>query len=382
MSSTVKSRPNHYEVLGLTPGASSDEIAQAFAKELSDRRPRAFGSLANVTVAYETLRDRMKREAYDVSLGLKPKPKPRPPAPSPAAPAEWSPLRASPRPAPQPAKDLLSRLTPKADAVPQSERPSEAKLPPFAAGSRREPTNPKPQAVFPKTGTIQKEPGQPESMARPRVDLPSGEGRLDFAESGRFQTDGEAPFQWKIPTLAAGFLTLAVCVGAWTGLEAGNDNEQAQAENAVTLKVPPAKPLPELAGSPLALVPSVEEARPQQPTRAIAAGARVERARPPQIDLPEPQSAETANSTQSAPDEAATEQAAAESPTVEATSARMPLPNAVIARTIGRIGYPCGQVASTTALDGAPGAFRVTCTSGHSYRAAPVRGRYRFRRLG
>ena len=32
-------------------------------------------------------------------------------------------------------------------------------------------------------------------------------------------------------------------------------------------------------------------------------------------------------------------------------------------------------------IEGAPGAFKVTCTSGHSYRAAPVRGRYRFRRL-
>jgi len=31
---------------------------------------------------------------------------------------------------------------------------------------------------------------------------------------------------------------------------------------------------------------------------------------------------------------------------------------------------------------GAPGAFTVTCTSGHSYGAAPVGGRYHFRRLG
>jgi hypothetical protein len=56
------------------------------------------------------------------------------------------------------------------------------------------------------------------------------------------------------------------------------------------------------------------------------------------------------------------------------------LPNAVIARTIGRIGYPCGQVAATSAA-GTPGVFTVTCTSGHSYRAAPVHGRYRFRRV-
>jgi len=117
--------------------------------------------------------------------------------------------------------------------------------------------------------------------------------------------------------------------------------------------------------------------------RATAAAARVERARPPlQNDLPEAQSGETAQSSQNPSDKIATEQAAAESPSVEATSARMPLPNAVIARTIGRIGYPCGQVASTTAMEGASGAFKVTCTSGHSYRAAPVRGRYRFRRLG
>jgi hypothetical protein len=379
MSSTVKSRPNHYEVLGLTPGASSEEIAQAFAKELSDRRPRAFGSLANVTVAYETLRDRIKREAYDISLGLRPKAKS--PAPSRTAPAEWSPLRASPRPAPHPAKDLMSRLAPRADAAPRSEPVAEPKSQPSATASRREPMDPKPHAVFPKPGTIQKEPVQPEAMARPRAELPSGEGRLHFAEAGRFQMDGGFPGQWKIPALAAGVLILAVCVGAWTGLEAGNDNGQAQAE--VTLKVPPAKPLPELTGSPLALAPSVEEARPRQPVRASAAAAPVERARPPlQTDLPETQSGETAQSSQSPPDEIATAQAAVESPSVEATSARMPLPNAVIARTIGRIGYPCGQVASTTAMDGASGAFKVTCTSGHSYRAAPVRGRYRFRRLG
>ena len=74
MGSTVKSRPNHYEVLGLTPAATVDEIAQAFAKQLDPLSPRAFGGLAEVTVAYETLRDQIKRDAYDVSLGLKPKP--------------------------------------------------------------------------------------------------------------------------------------------------------------------------------------------------------------------------------------------------------------------------------------------------------------------
>jgi hypothetical protein len=55
----------------------------------------------------------------------------------------------------------------------------------------------------------------------------------------------------------------------------------------------------------------------------------------------------------------------------------------VVARTIDRIGYSCGGVASTSPVEGeAPGVFKVTCTSGQSYQAKPVNGRYRFRRLG
>ena len=52
----------------------------------------------------------------------------------------------------------------------------------------------------------------------------------------------------------------------------------------------------------------------------------------------------------------------------------------LVARTIERIGYSCGQVASTSAVEGAAGVYKVTCTSGQTYRAAPVHGRYRFRR--
>ena len=63
-------------------------------------------------------------------------------------------------------------------------------------------------------------------------------------------------------------------------------------------------------------------------------------------------------------------------------SASLPLSKATIARTIGRIGYACGSVASTSAIDGQSGAFKVTCTSGDSYRASQVRGRYHFKRLG
>jgi len=63
MVETVSLRPNHYELLGITPAANSAEIAQAFAKELSLLPMRPFGSLAQVSLAYETLRDPIKRVA-------------------------------------------------------------------------------------------------------------------------------------------------------------------------------------------------------------------------------------------------------------------------------------------------------------------------------
>lgn len=66
-----------------------------------------------------------------------------------------------------------------------------------------------------------------------------------------------------------------------------------------------------------------------------------------------------------------------------ATAARLPLPDATVARTIHRIGYACGRVISTSGVDGAAaGVFKVTCSSGDSYQATPVRGRYHFRRWG
>lgn len=84
---------------------------------------------------------------------------------------------------------------------------------------------------------------------------------------------------------------------------------------------------------------------------------------------------------QSATAQAATEDPLAPAPATPAVAADLPLPGKVIARTIDRIGYSCGSVASTTAIDGQSGAFKVTCSSGQSYRAAPVHGRYRFKRL-
>ena len=69
MASTVGAR-THYEILGLKPTATADEIERAFAAEIGGFRPHSISGLAEVTVAHETLRDPAKRRDYDASIGL------------------------------------------------------------------------------------------------------------------------------------------------------------------------------------------------------------------------------------------------------------------------------------------------------------------------
>src|SRR5687768_15681309 len=74
MDQHLKQRPNHYQTLGLRPGARSEEIERAFARQLSAFTPRPFGSVTAVSIAYETLRDPARRRAYDQSIGIEPSP--------------------------------------------------------------------------------------------------------------------------------------------------------------------------------------------------------------------------------------------------------------------------------------------------------------------
>jgi curved DNA-binding protein CbpA len=73
MVSPVKSRLTHYDNLGLTPAATPDEIAEAFAKRISITitSPEEAVEHANrIYVAYETLRDPVSRRAYDAAIAL------------------------------------------------------------------------------------------------------------------------------------------------------------------------------------------------------------------------------------------------------------------------------------------------------------------------
>ena len=377
MVSAVKSRPNHYETLGLTPTASSDEIAQAFAREVSQFRPRPFGGVAHVSIAYETLRDPAKRRAYDAALGLNPEPEPL------QSPSTW---RIGAHFMGTASVDSLVRhddgglppLARQAASRPRPEPTAELRLPAFLAASLREPAIP--DAPDTASAPTQSEP----QRLKPDV------GDLYHARRARMDSSAldvdESPMEWQPSAMTAGGVVLAV---AFLAAVAGWSTEIAEvpqeAVPVVTTALPVAKS-PSKAGAAEApdQSPYVEVARTERLRRAKVAAVHIEPAPPPPPSAATAeQPAEVAQSGQSQVAESATEQAAAKLPSVAAVSANLPLPNRVIARAIGRIGYACGQVASTAPVDGAaPGVFRITCTSGHSYRAAPVRGRYRFSRWG
>jgi len=326
--STVKSRPNYYELLGLAPGAAGDAVAQAFARATSVFRPHAFGSITEICVAFETLRDPIKRRAYDASLGLVPK-----------------------------------------DTIPPVSRPASAH---FMQRPDISPPLPAP-------------PANPEPRPAPRIDLPPepSVAPIQFQPTYNEVSGGISPIEWKRTGLVVGGLVAAaVFVGAlagwWSGSSAAEPEQAKPAATAPQDKPPPS--FSELWPEPAS---SAVETRTFQPrgtararprgepaprrTQLVSTEAERQLVQPPQ-DLAEPTPS----------DPLAPEAAAAPAP---AAASAMPLPHKTVARTIDRIGYSCGSVASATPIEGTAGIYKVTCSSGQSFQAKPVNGRYRFRRL-
>ena len=367
METTVKARPNHYEILGLTSAASADEITRAFARELSPLRPHAFGGLALVSLAYEVLRDPAKRRAYDASLGVNCEPPP----------TERNSINFG---------NGTGGESHTGFVIAAALRDSSARA------ATEPPQNPPAQFLE-------------EDLCRDESDA-TAQSRRDEVASIRRPTVNDlrdAPMltlEWKRPGAVIAALFLGVGL---TGILAGLGSVQVvapqEANAAVTL------PLGQLVAA-----TDLRQAAPKPATtRAVAVPApptgltaphvrrtseREERVTAPKqlragdiplVDLPPMvrEAAQASGKHASAEATTAPASAPALSPlTPGAAAAALPLPDRVVARTIEKIGYACGQINSATALDGEPGAFKVTCTSGDSYRAAPVRGRYHFRRLG
>ena len=337
MDSITKARPNHYEALGLTPSASEAEVSRAFALAMSPLRPRALSDIAAASVAYEALRDPLRRRAYDVSIGLRPEKDPVPKTPQ-----GWQRIgavHAGPVAA-VPVRAVVPMPEPEARQAPEPEAP-----------------------LRPEPETRQRP--EPETYVR-RQPLPAIEDR---------------PVQWRRPAAVIGGLFAGVAaIGAAAGLWAARDVEPQKAEAAVAPSVRHVEAgsaaLPDVAPPAPALADVQPESRPPA-RRPAPAKPKAPPAKPSPSLVAVEEAALSDQAEALRADEApeiSTEQVAAQAS--EAT-ARMPLSNAAIERTLGKIGYACGSVASTEAVGGA---FKVTCTSGDSYRAAPVRGRYHFKR--
>jgi hypothetical protein len=382
MASTVSSRPNYYDALGLSPTASQDEIAKAFGKAMGLFGTPSVAAAAQLGIAFETLRNPAKRRAYDASIGLAPEPRPV------RAPTTVS-FRISARVVNlEPHVEQRAAERPAAPE-PRREAPPESQASSFIASSLREIA--KPVAVEALAGA------GPKAEAPRPTDEPSA-AALEQRPAER-ERSGEAedrPIDWRRPAVAVGAVVLAAgLVGALAGVSV-KDDEQGQVT--VTAPVPALKPHPHVAAPAAAVGPAdaspmlVETAatETQQPVRPRRFEVRPQRIAAPQP----PASAATAQAevgqaadTTAAPaqsDQAAADPLAPQPPAIERVAAAgLPLASKLAARTIDRIGYACGEIASATPAEGeAAGVYKVTCTSGQTYRAAPVHGRYRFRRWG
>ena len=331
----MSARSNHYEALGVSPAADSDEIDRAFAWQRSALRPHAFGGLAEVCMAYQTLRDPVRRKAYDASIGIKAEPHPQ------NLMKGWS--------HPALGRGPADSSAPRPPIRPEA--PDD--IPSFLARPAHKPE--------PHVG--RDDPPPPVWEKRVEVDL--------------------RPTDWKRVGIALGGVIGAACLlgglAGWWSAGAIGETPPA-AEEWEPPAIPPAKPLAASDGSAFTAMPA-PAARVERPGPSIAAPRRSERmsivAKPSEADRPSLDSL-----AESLPEPAESEPTAAEAPAAATAAAAMPLPNRVVARTIERIGYSCGQVVSTVPADGAAGVYTVSCSSGQSYRASPINGRYRFKRLG
>lgn len=327
MNSAVQSRPDLYGLLGLKPTASADDIGRAFVREMRSPKPRPFGGLAQVSMAYETLRDPVKRRAYDESIGLRDEP---------------------PKPEPAPYVSYAMFVRP----------PTRYAEPPAALAA--------PAAAMPK--------------AAPERALP----KIELRPVQSWQGDDDKPVDLNRTVVIVGALTLVVAVaGAWAGMKSGQDAQAAQPSGLVTARLPKATHIQAPEQTQPAAVQPVAAVRPEPVARPIERRKVVSTAAAPEAPAGGGSERSVAEQNQFARDSIA--QALAEQPAIAETkapvaSASLPLADRTIARTIERIGYRCGSVSETTA-GASPGVFTVTCSSGQSFQARPVRGRYHFRRL-
>lgn len=388
MVNSVKSRPNHYETLGLEPSASADEIRAAFARKMSLFQADPLGAAAQICIAYETLRDPSKRREYDRSLGLTPERSARLP--------QWTYAAAQPRWQPfigsaekhfawGPARDAPGALEPHVTAAPEPKAPVDPRLAAIAA-SIRELARPAAPEVPPMPKLQRALSRQPEP--RPAIgveELIEQIRTTGVAEKHGLRGAEHGSFDWKRPVLTLGGLVVGAGIfGAITGLSLKGEEVPTPAEAAAPDMHRAAAPHRQLPAPSPAPSDLARDTPPQPKARVEFLASRNER----RILRQRRASSFEHQITQSLadpgpPQDNRTDRPASDQPVTEAAqpvAANLPLSRTVIARTIERIGYACGQVASAAPVEGnAQGVYKITCTTGQTYQATPVHGRYRFR---
>ena len=347
MVSSVRSRLSHYETLGLTPAATDEEIKQAFVRKMSLFGAHPMGGGAQICIAYETLRDPARRREYDRSLGL----------------------------APNPAGQQWAFATPRLQWAPF-----------IAAAAAGEPDAlaPTPEPHVNVTG-----PAEPLAQERkPMVERPAGAIEAQIEELRTRPTrpplrePEERAIDWKRPVLAVGgFVVAAGLIGAIAGMSVKDDAASAVADPIPTVGRPSAKLHSNVAAStatPVELEPATAIPAPTAHSRRPAPRHGPSSAWVKQVSQT---LADSDPATNDQPIETASDAVAANPLPAQPVAADMPLPGKTIARTLDRVGYKCGDVSATSAVEGASGVYNVTCSSGQTYQASRVHGRYRFHRV-
>ena len=364
MVSSVRSRPNHYETLGLSPSASQDEIADAFARKMGELRWHPVGSKAVICIAYETLRNAAKRREYDLSLGLISKTAPRQWGFA-MTPQRWAFIAAEPA-----ESGMVRGIEPHVAAEPVREIADEPRVSSFIASSLRDLARPMDREPSPRPP--RPDPARVEREIEQILTAPVADEEESFTERR---------FGWAKPVLAVGgFILTAGLVGTLAGLSVTDNQAPAEPEPAATVGRPPVK---QAVASTAAVASTDEFQLADQPVR-VAPRHDASRHRPSawaQKQVRDIQSGDVASG-QVATTELASDALADDPLAPQPAAAKMALPDKTVARTLDRVGYKCGEVASTAAVEGSSGAFKVTCTSGQTYHAKRVQGRYRFSRSG
>ena len=192
----------------------------------------------------------------------------------------------------------------------------------------------------------------------------------------------------RLPSALLAIWMLAAC-GSSGSKPAANE----QGSSSVTLELPAPEPyrgvsIPE-APPPVAdnaAADALSEAPEPVPPEPKAAEKKAPENKAPEKKAPEEKADSEERSTApagAAPGEAKNGSTAARNKSsadaVATRPGRPPLGDAEIARTIDRIGFPCGRVVSSETVASAQGIYKINCSSGESYQGTNKQGHLFFR---